>query len=260
MNMQQRLRACRLALCARRLRLALAQASAPAPRRNSIEALDVAQQGGKVVVRVTTKEPLQARAAELHRRQPGAHRVRLSRTPCNALGRSSQDIGQGELRSMNVVQARDRTRLVLNLRRPVAHEATLDGRTRGDHAAEAVGAAQAPGGQVAHFAEGRADAKHAIRDIDFRRGRAGEGRVVVDLSDTSTGIDIRQQGQNIVVDFLKTALPDNLRRRLDVIDFGTPVQHRQHLPAGRERAHGDRAARASGSTTPTRPTRSSWSR
>jgi type IV pilus assembly protein PilQ len=88
---------------------------------------------------------------------------------------------------------------------------------------EAIGTAQAPGGKVAHFAQGRADAKHAIRDVDFRRGPAGEGRVLVELSDTSTGIDIRQQGQNIVVEFLKTTLPDNLRRRLDVIDFGTPV-------------------------------------
>src|SRR5213075_1075675 len=64
---------------------------------------------------------------------------------------------------------------------------------------------------------------HAIRDVDFRRGRAGEGRVIIELSDTTTGIDIRQQGQNIIVEFLRTALPDNLRRRLDVVDFGTPV-------------------------------------
>jgi type IV pilus assembly protein PilQ len=87
----------------------------------------------------------------------------------------------------------------------------------------AAAAAEA-GDKVAHFAEGRGESKHAIRDIDFRRGRTGEGRVVVDLSDTTTGIDIRQQGQNIIVDFLKTALPDNLRRRLDVVDFATPVQ------------------------------------
>ena len=52
----------------------------------------------------------------------------------------------------------------------------------------------------------------------------GEGRIVVDLTDTSTGIDIRQQGQNIVIEFLKTSLPENLRRRLDVVDFATPVQ------------------------------------
>ena len=89
-----------------------------------------------------------------------------------------------------------------------------------------LAAATAPASdKVAHFSEGRGESKHAIRDIDFRRGGAGEGRVVVDLSDSSTGIDIRQQGQNIIVDFLKTALPENLRRRLDVVDFATPVQN-----------------------------------
>jgi type IV pilus assembly protein PilQ len=84
--------------------------------------------------------------------------------------------------------------------------------------------AQAPSAAASHFAEGKADTKHAVRDVDFRRGKTGEGRIVVDLSDTSTGIDIRQQGQNIVIEFIKTSLPDNLRRRLDVVDFATPVQ------------------------------------
>ena len=153
----------------------------------------------------------------------------------NALGRTSQDIGQGELRSMNVVQGADRTRLVLNLRRSVAHEAALDGTHAGGHAAPSRRWRRPRRRRsVAHFAEGSADAKHAVRDIDFRRGRAGEGRVVVDLSDTTTGIDIRAQGQNIVVDFLKTTLPENLRRRLDVVDFGTPVQHRR-APSSRAR-------------------------
>ena len=141
----------------------------------------------------------------------------------NGLGRASQDIGQGELRSMNLVQGSDRTRLVLNLRRSVPHEATIDGRNVLITLAEPQQARATPGGQVASFAEGRADTKHAIRDVDFRRGRGGEGRVVVDLSDSTTGIDIRQQGQNLIVEFLKTSLPDSLRRRLDVVDFGTAV-------------------------------------
>src|SRR5262249_52255464 len=141
----------------------------------------------------------------------------------NGLGRSSQDIGQGELRSMSVVQGSDRTRLVLNLRRSVPHEATIDGRNILITLSEPQQTQPVPGGQVASFAEGRADTKHAIRDVDFRRGRGGEGRVVVDLSDSTTGIDIRQQGQNLIVEFLKTSLPDNLRRRLDVVDFGTAV-------------------------------------
>ena len=195
--------------------VALAQA-------NAIENFEVTQQGGKTVVRVTTKEPLRSVPPNFAVANPARIAFDFANTG-NALGRASQDISQGELRSMNVVQGADRTRLVLNLRRPVSHETTLDGRTVVITLAEPPVAQTAPGGQVAHFAEGRADSKHQIRDVDFRRGRAGEGRVVVDLSDTTTGIDIRTQGQNIVVEFLKTALPDNLRRRLDVVDFATPV-------------------------------------
>ncbi len=193
------------------LGLALAQG-------NSIEAFDVTQQGANVVVRITTKEPLKSVPPNFSVANPARLVFDFANTG-NALGRNAQDIGQGELRNMNLVQAGDRTRLVLNLRRSVTHQAVLDGRNLVvTLSSPAAAATPAP------FAEGKADAKHAIRDVDFRRGRAGEGRIVVDLSDTATGIDIRQQGQNIVVEFLKTSLPDNLRRRLDVVDFATPVQ------------------------------------
>jgi type IV pilus assembly protein PilQ len=204
----------------RALLLWLAACGAAFAQANSIEAFDVSQQAGKVVVRITTKEPLKAPPPSFTVANPARIAFDFSGTS-NALGRSSQDISQGELRSMNVVQAAEKTRVVLNLRRAVAHEVALDGRA----VVVTLQAAAAPAGdKVAHFAEGRDDSRHAIRDIDFRRGRAGEGRVVIDLSDTTTGIDIRQQGQNIIVDFLKTALPENLRRRLDVVDFATPVQ------------------------------------
>jgi len=196
--------------------IALAQA-------NSIEAFDVAQQGGKLVVRVTTKEPLKGVPPNFTVATPARIAFDFANT-INALGRSSQDIGEGELRSINVVQGADRTRLVLNLRRPVVHEARVDGNKLIITLEPPIISAGASSDKVAHFAEGRADAKHAIREIDFRRGRSGEGRVVVDLSDSTTGIDIRQQGQNIVVEFLKTSLPENLRRRYDVVDFATPVQ------------------------------------
>src|SRR5262245_54188674 len=189
---------------------------------NSIEGFDVTQEGGKVVVRITMKDELKTPPPNFAVTTPARIAFDFSNTT-NALGRAGQDIGQGELRSMNVVQGADRTRLVLNLRRQVAHEAKVDGRTLIVTLAEPAAAQLAPGGQIAHFAEGRANATHGIRDVDFRRGRAGEGRVIIELSDTSTGIDIRQQGQNIVIDFIKTSLPENLRRRLDVVDFGTPV-------------------------------------
>ena len=191
---------------------------------NSIEAFDVAQQGGNVVVRITTKEPLKSLPPSFTVANPARIVFDFPGTT-NALGRNAQDVGQGELRSMNLVQGSDRTRMVLNLRRSVAHDVALDGKnivvTLSSAATAPTGAAA---GQVSNFAEGKADSSHAIRDVDFRRGNAGEGRVVVDLTDSSTGIDIRQQGQNIVIEFLKTSLPESMRRRLDVVDFATPVQ------------------------------------
>jgi len=192
-----------------------------AAQGNSIDSFQVSQAAGKTVVRVTTKEPLKSVPPNFSVATPARIAFDFPNT-VNALGRASEDIGQGELRSMNIVQGADRTRLVLNLRRAVGHEAAIEGNTLVITLAEAPLAPAAPAG-VAHFAEGRQDVKHTVRDVDFRRGRAGEGRVVVDLSDTTTGIDIRVQGQNIIVDFLKTSLPEALRRRLDVVDFGTPV-------------------------------------
>ena len=200
----------------------LAGSGAALAQANAIEAFEVNQQGGKTVVRITTREPLRSVPPNFTVASPARIAFDFANTG-NGLGRTSQEIAQGELRSMNVVQGAERTRLVLNLRRAVAHAATLEGRSLVITLAEAAAGPLAPGAQVAHFAEGRADARHQIRDVDFRRGRGGEGRVVVDLSDTTTGIDIRTQGQNIVIDFLKTGLPEALRRRLDVVDFATPV-------------------------------------
>ncbi len=205
------------------LLICLAGIGVASAQANSIIGFDVAQQGGAVVVRVTTKEPLKSVPPNFAIASPARIALDFAGT-ANALGRNAQEIGQGALRSMNVVQGADRTRLVLNLARSVAHEMKLEGNALLVTLLPAAAAASAPSGQMAQFAEGRADTRHTVRDIDFRRGRAGEGRVVVDLADTSTGIDIRQQGQNIVVEFLKTSLPENLRRRLDVVDFATPVQ------------------------------------
>ena len=195
--------------------IALAQA-------NRIESFNVSQDSGKTIVRITTKEPFGSVPPSFAVASPARIALDLPNTT-NALGRSFQDISQGDLRSMNVVQGADRTRVVLNLARPVPYETKVDGRDILVTLSAPAITPRTPGGQVAQFAEGRADTQHAVRDVDFRRGPNGEGRVVVDLSDTTTGIDIRTEGQNIIVDFLKTSLPENLRRRLDVVDFGTPV-------------------------------------
>ena len=101
------------------LALWLAGIGVAAAQANSIDAFDVTEQGGKVIVRITTKSPLDAVPPNFSVANPARIAFDFPGT-VNALGRSNQDIGQGELRSMNVVQGAGRTRLVLNLRRPVA--------------------------------------------------------------------------------------------------------------------------------------------
>jgi type IV pilus assembly protein PilQ len=74
-----------------------------------------------------------------------------------------------------------------------------------------------------HFAPSGKLATSSVRDIQFRRNKDGSGVVLVDLSSSDSGIDVRQKGSNLLVSLKKTSLPDSLRRRLDVVDFATPV-------------------------------------
>ncbi|MFB1029995.1 MAG: type IV pilus secretin PilQ [Thauera sp.] len=196
---------------------------------NQIEGLEVAEQGGAIYVRLTLREPLASPPPSFSVANPARIAFDFPGT-ANALGRNVQAIDQGDLRSANIVQAGDRTRLVLNLTRMSPYEARVQGRDL--IIALSPAAARAAQGSVvseaaANIAEPLAAAAAAgglaVRDINFRRGTAGEGRVVVDLSSPDTGIDIRQQGGNLVIDFLQTALPEHLRRRSDVTDFATPV-------------------------------------
>jgi type IV pilus assembly protein PilQ len=190
-------------------------------QQNSIEAINVGQQSGRILVQLTLKEPLSAPPASFSIASPARIAFDFPRTS-NNLGRNSQEIGESELRSMNIIQVGDRTRMVLNLRNMVQYETRVDGRNLVISMTPTAAPAVATG--AARFAEGRGDVSHSIRDINFRRGRLGEGRIVINLSDSSTGIDIRQQGQSLIVEMLKTQLPDALRKRYDVVDFATPVQ------------------------------------
>ncbi|MBK5102633.1 MAG: type IV pilus secretin PilQ [Burkholderiales bacterium] len=199
-----------------------AAALAQAPL-NSVEVFNVSQQSGKVIIKLTLKAPLKSPPGSFTIANPARIAFDFPNT-VNGLGRNSQNIREGELTSMNMVQAGERTRMVLNLRQLVGYDTQVDGKNLMIILAGAP-AASAGGAAVTHFVEANpADTRTTVRDIDFRRGKNGEGRIVVDLSDSSTGIDIRAQGQNLVIDFFKTSLPDKLRRRLDVTDFATPVQ------------------------------------
>ncbi len=215
------------------LALLLACASLAAhAQANSIESINVSPAtGGRVVIRVTLKQAPAGPPAGFTVSNPPRIAFDFLNTT-SALGRSTQEVAEGDLRSFNVVQAGDRTRLVLNLSRATGYDTQIDGRAL-LITLQGAAAVASPAGAITHFAEARTgDRRHSLRDVDFRRGTAGEGRVVVDLSDSSVGIDLKLQGKAIIVDFINTALPGNLQRRLDVADFGTVVQTIDAFPQG----------------------------
>jgi len=214
--------------------VAVAGLSAPAgaaptpvePGMNAIDAVDVLTgQGGRVVVKVTTREPLSNPPVSFSVSNPPRIAFDFPGT-ANAMGKSTQEVGNTELRSVRLGQSAGKTRVVLNLTRPVKYETQLDGKVftitlqAGSSGGSTVSASA---NESTSFAKGKNTVPHSLLNIDFRRGKTGEGQVIVDLSDNLTGIDIRRQGKSVVIDFIQAEIPSNLQRRIDVTDFATPV-------------------------------------
>ena len=198
--------------------------AAAAQGSNSLDQVTVSKGGsGTTVVRFQMKAPPANPPAGFAIASPPRIALDFLDT-ANALGATQRTIDDVALRSFNVIQSGNRTRVVFNLNRAQTFQTAIEGNavvvTLYDQADQQDARTQV----VQRFAEARpGDVQHALRDVDFRRGRNGEGRIVVDLADNSTGIDIQQQGRQLIIDFIKTTLPRNLERRLDVQDFGTPV-------------------------------------
>ncbi len=138
------------------------------------------------------------------------------------LSKKSHTIGIGIANSLNAVEAAGRTRVVINLTKSVSYTLDVSGN-------EVV--LNLDGGVVATESEtpsrgttSYVSSDSGIKNIDFRRGVDGEGRVIVELSDPSIPVDMGVEAGKVVVDFIDTQLPSNLDRKLDVVDFATPVK------------------------------------
>ncbi len=224
----------RLAMAAFLACLALSPSvQAEALPSNAIESVNVAQQGNEVALRIDMKEPLSSPPPGFSVANPAKIALDFQST-ANGLGKNSQVFNQGDLRSMNVVQVGDRTRVVLNLVKSLNYKTRLEGKSLYVTLTPIDRVTDSSATRSTRFAEeSLVGSRHTVNDVIFRRGKDGEGRIVVELSDSGTGIDIRQQGTGLVVDFMKTTIPDRLRRKLDVTDFATPVT------AVETRANGD---------------------
>jgi type IV pilus assembly protein PilQ len=217
---------------------ARAQTAAPAAAAsaNAIESITANQQGANVIVKIGLKNAPEKLPIGFAITNPPRIALDFGAT-VNATGKSTQELNLGELRGVNVVQAGERSRLVFNLKRTLNYATAIDGNAviltidGSGGLATAVDAAGLPAAS-ARAAAAAAPARQVLRDMDFRRGANGEGRVVVDLPNNQVAVDVRQTPTGVVVDFLKTGLPETLRRRLDVGDFGTPVSLITTVPQG----------------------------
>jgi type IV pilus assembly protein PilQ len=139
----------------------------------------------------------------------------------NELTQRTEKIGIGMADSLTAIEAQGRTRVVVNLVEMVPYEAHTEGNkvvltVQGSGKEESIAQSTVTAAKGGH--------RPQIENIDFRRGEHGEGRIIVSLSDPSIPVDIQQEGGNVVVDFYRAKLPSNLERRLDVLDFATPVK------------------------------------
>jgi len=203
--------------------IAAAPAGSGGELANTIESLMVSKSGGSVVLKVDLRHALSKAPSHFSIANPARLVFDLPGTS-SGLGYTTKAINEGGLRSINVVQSGDRSRLVLNLDRVTRFDTRLDGQSLIiSLLEEGAGGSRGDGPQVQHFAGNDRPEPQSIRDIRFRRGKDGAGMVVVDLSASDTGVDIHQKGSSLFVSFKKTRLPENLRRQLDVVDFATPV-------------------------------------
>ena len=189
---------------------------------NKIETIDFSTlPGGRVAIRIKTTQALTNPPAGFTLNNPA--RIALDfPNVANGLAKTNISADQGALKSVTLAQGKERTRMVLNLSKNVAYNAAANGN-------EVIitlqaNEANANQGVETKFAEpSLGQQQFSLKNVDFARGKNGEGRIIVDLSDASAGINIKQKGKTIVVDFINTNVPDNLQRRLNVTNFNTPV-------------------------------------
>jgi type IV pilus assembly protein PilQ len=150
---------------------------------------------------------------------------------------SKVDFNTGVLKRVSTVSTKDRTRVVLDVSDSVPYETRVEGKTvyltlSHPSNGKLTPAAHEPfSGQVIDKA---ALGQHSVRNIDFRRGAAQEGVVIIDLSDAKVPIDFKEQGSQILVKFMGASIAEALQRKLDVTDFGTPIKSINTIQVGND--------------------------
>lgn len=191
--------------------------------RNALQKIDVAAAGDQITVRMNFSEQLRSLPTGFSVANPNRIVLDFPATD-NAL--QSQDLAtaRGYVKNLRVAQTDARMRLVLNLDRQATYQSKIDGK---DLVLTLLAVDSVPMQKKeaeAQFQSAKSISKLVgVRDVSFRRGVVGEGRVVVDLDDPAVGVDVKKQGNALFVEFSNASVSDAVLRKLDVTDFNTPV-------------------------------------
>lgn len=209
--------------------------AAPAPTgdRNEIREIVYAKLPGdrvQIVVR-TAKRPPQPQTFSIS--NPARISLDFPNTRV-AMPAKTVQVKQGAVTSVSAIEAEGRSRVVLSLVKSVAYTTAIDDNgyvVTLDPPTSAIAGTEQP--KTTRFASGRQGGKFSLKNIDFRRGPQADAKIAIKLSDPAVGVDIREQAGEIILDFLDTSTPSELQRRLDVVDFATPVQTIDTFAQGR---------------------------
>lgn len=199
---------------------------------NSIKQVQVRRDGDQVLLKVQMAAPLKALPGNWSVVEPPRVVIDFPETD-NQSGKTVQQVAEGDLRSLNLVQTDKLTRLVLNLYRPTKFSTEIVGDALFIKLqAQGVQASQEPAPSVYQPTPVAATAATksvlatdtaAVRDILFRRGEDGQASITVELTDGTAPIDIRRTATGITVELRDVEIPERLQNRRDVNDFATPV-------------------------------------
>ncbi len=184
-----------------------------------------AQPGGKVEITMHFADAVAAPQAFTTESPP---RIALDLADTrNALTQRRIEVGAGATAGISAVEAAGRTRVVVDLFRPASYETRINGKDLILSIAANISGSTAAATSAASTNPTKRVASQTVEltNVDFRRGKTGEGRIVVSFSGPGAAADLKKEGDKVVLDILNVKLPPEVAKRLDVLDFATPVQY-----------------------------------
>ena len=198
---------------------------------NAIQQIQVRRDGDNILLKLEMQEPMKAAPGTWSIVEPPRVVFDFPDTD-NKTGTTVQQVNEGDLKTVNLVQADSLTRVVLNLYRATKYSTEVNGKSlfirltaqgAAANAETAPSAYQRSAAAMPTSAGKMAADRSSVRDIAFRRGDAGQGLVLIDLTDGSVPVDIRRVGNGLLVELQGVDLPARLQNKRDVNDFATLV-------------------------------------